>query len=382
MSLTYFFRGALCALAMTLCFSTPATAQVVSSKGMATIAFTGRLSAEDRQSAMARANLSALESYVAETNIAKVKVLEARRDEFVSKLDRLILGSTILSENPDKKSRTYTIVVRAEINAALLRAELDGGSATAKVSQAQRSLVTLLFMARMQDSVQSFKAREYNRVDASQTSSSSGSYVERTNEGESIGNTSIGTTGSRQVNGSGKESASIVVESGGSTTQKADKIAWTVTNAAEINTAMTGVFSNAGYEVVEAEYAEGESNGQLSVARVRKDFSTGNDLSADVLRSTVAGVRNASIPLLAIGTLDIGIRDTDPVTGLVRVSVTVTGKVMDVTGRFPKTISSVGPVQFAGLGNTETVARNNALTQASEKAAQTMVDELNARAVR
>ena len=60
----------------------------------------------------------------------------------------------------------------------------------------------------------------------------------------------------------------------------------------------------------------------------------------------------------------------------------MTGKVLDVSGRFPKTVSSVGPVQFAGLGNTETVARNNALTLAAEKAAQTMVDELNVRAVR
>ncbi|MFC3815004.1 hypothetical protein [Lysobacter sp. GCM10012299] len=382
MSLTYFFRGALCALAMTFFFSTPSFAQVVSSKGMATVAYTGRLSADERQAAMTRANLSALETYVAETNLAKVKVLEARRDEFESKLDRLILGSTVLSETPDKKSKTYTIVVRADINAALLRAELDGGSATAMASQAQRSLVTLLFMARMQDSVRSFQAREYRRLDASQTSTIAGSYVERTKEGESIGGSSIGTTGSRQVDGTGKESTSLVVENGGSTTQKADKVAWTVTNAAEINTAMTGIFSNAGYEVVEAEFAEGESGGQLSVARVRKDFSTGNDLSADVLRSTAAGVRNARIPLLAVGTLDVGIRDTDPVTGLVRVNVTVTGKVMDVTGRFPKTVSSVGPVQFAGLGNTETVARNNALTLASEKAAQTMVDELNVRAVR
>ena len=382
MSINSVLRGALCALALVLYFPMQAAAQVVSSKGMATIPYTGRLSPDERQKAMARANLAALEMYIADTNVAKTKVFEARRDELASKLDRLILGSTVLSETPDKKSKTYTIVVRADINSALLRAELDGGSATAMTPQAQRSLLTLLFVARMQDSVQSYQAREYRRADAGQKSTNSGSYVERTDEGESIGGSSIGTSGSKHVSGSGNESMTAVVESGGSTTQKADRISWTVTNASEINTAMTGVFSNAGFEVVEAEYVEGESAGQLSVARIRKDFSTGNDLSSDVLRSTVTGVRNANIPLLALGTLDVGIRGTDPVTGLVRVNVTVTGKVLDVSGRFPKTVSSVGPVQFAGLGNTETVARNNALTLAAEKAAQTMVDELNVRAVR
>lgn len=382
MSMKSVLRGALCMFVLALYYPTPASAQVVSSKGMATVPYSGQLSPAERQKAMALANLAALEMYIADTNVAKIKAFEARRDEISSMLDRLILGSTVLSETPDKKSKTYTVVVRADINSALLRAELDGGSAMSKTPQAQRSLLALLFLARMQESVQSYQARQYRRSDAGQKSSSSGSYVERTNEGERISGSSIGTSGSKHVHGTGSESMTSVVESGGSSTQKADRISWTVTNASEINSAMTGIFSNAGFEVVEAEYVESESAGQLSVARIRNDFSTGNDLSSDVLRSTVTGVRNANIPLLAIGTLDVGIRDTDPVTGLVRVNVTITGKVLDVSGRFPKTVSSVGPVQFAGLGNTETVARNNALTLAAEKAAQIMVDELNVRAVR
>jgi hypothetical protein len=330
---------------------------------------------------MRRANLSALETYVADTWLAKAKLFAARRDELGGKLDRLLLGSTVLSESEDKKAKTYSVVVRTEINGSLLRAELDGGSANATASIAQRSLVTVLFMARMQDSVQAFQAREYSRADTKGSNNTSNTYSERTREGESIGSSSIGTSGSINRNGSGRANSSLITESGGSSTQRADKVAWKVTNAGEINAAMTGVFSGAGYEVVEAEYAEGASGGQLSVVRIRKDFSQGDDLSSEVLRSTVAGVRTADIPYLAIGTLDVGMRDSDPVTGNVRVYVTVTGKVLDVRGKFPRTVSSVGPVQFAGLGTTESVARTNALTIAAEKAAQTMVDELNVRAI-
>lgn len=360
----------------------PAIAQVASSKGMATVTYAGKLKPEDRQAAQRKAVLTALEGYVAETSQAKVKAFALRRDEFAGKLDRLVLGSTVLSENDDRNARTYSVAVRAEINAALLRAELDAGSATATAPAASRSLLTMLFMARMQDSVQRFQDREYRRVDSKVSSSNRGRYTENTLEGESIGASAIGTSGSINRSGSGRANSSAVIESGGSTTGRADKVGWKVANAAEINTAMAGVFGNAGYEVVEAEYVESESGGQLSVARVRKGFSEGDDLSAELMRATAAGVRAAGIPYLAVGTLDVGLRDTDPVTGNIRVYVTVTGKVLDVSGRFPRTLSSVGPVQFSGLGPSETVARTNALSLAAEKAAQIMVDELNVRSVR
>jgi len=131
-----------------------------------------------------------------------------------------------------------------------------------------------------------------------------------------------------------------------------------------------------------AEYVEGESRGLLSIERIRKDFSTGNDLAPATLRDTANGIRAANIPYIAVGTLDVGMRDRDPASGNTRVFVTVTGKVLDVTGRFPRTVSSVGPVQFSGTGPNETVARTNALQLAAEKAAQQMINELNVKAVR
>lgn len=380
MSLKNLLRGL--ALACALVVALPAAAQVVSSKGMASINYEGKLKPADRQAAVRKALFSALQAHVSESSVARAKVLSSRRDEFTGKLDQLVVGSTVLSENDNKDMRSYSVVVRADIDSALLRAELDGGAAIAAVSPGARSQMALVFVARMQDSVQSFEAREYRRVDAKARSTSSGSTVVRTEEGESIGASRIGTSDTISHNGSGRESFTGTVETGGSTTQKADKVAWKVTTAGEINSAMSGVLSGAGYEVVEAEYVEPQSGGLLSVARIRKDFSTGNDLSADVLRSTTSGTWRAGIPLLAYGTLDVGIRIRDEATGLVRVTVTVTGKVLDVSGRFPRTVSSVGPVQYAGIGDTETVARTNALTMAAEKAAMVMVDELNVRAVR
>lgn len=45
--------------------------------------------------------------------------------------------------------------------------------------------------------------------------------------------------------------------------------------------------------------------------------------------------------------------DQDPNSGLVRVAVTVNARVFDLTQTIPDTIASVGPVQYAGVGPTD-----------------------------
>ena len=114
----------------------PVAAQSVSSRGMATTNYGFRLDAEKRREAMNNAALNALEAYVAETGAAKVKLFEQHRAEFAGNVNRYVLSSVILSEQEDKKAKTYTVVVRSQINATLVQATLDGGSATANASSA------------------------------------------------------------------------------------------------------------------------------------------------------------------------------------------------------------------------------------------------------
>jgi hypothetical protein len=60
----------------------------------------------------------------------------------------------------------------------------------------------------------------------------------------------------------------------------------------------------------------------------------------------------------------------------------VSGQVLDLSGRFPRKVSSVGPVQFSGMGRDESIARVNALTKAAESAGQQLMNELNAKGVK
>ncbi len=357
-------------LTFLLVVSLHASAQSVNSRGMATTTYGFSLDAAKRREAMDKAAVNALEAWVAETGAAKVKLFDKHRGEFASNIGRYVLSSTVLSEQQDKKAKTFTVVIRAEINSTLVQSVLDDGSATANTSSGNRSMLTFVFVARSQDSVQSFDDKVYKRADVT------GTHNVNTKEGESFRRNSIGTSGSKT------ETNSIAVTTGGSVTRKSDNVTWKVANASEVNTAMSGIFSAAGYEVVEAEYVEGESRGLLKVANIRKDFGTGNDLQSQTLRNTADGVRAAGIPYLAYGTLDVGMRDRDPASGNIRVHVTVTGKVLDLSGRFPRTVTSVGPKQYAGIGPDESVARTNALREAAEQAAQQMTNELNIKKVR
>jgi len=374
-------------------FSSAAFAENASSKGTATVQFEGAVTPVTKQQAKKAAQINALDRYFSVTNQAKAKNYELIRDEVIASIGDYVLSATVLSEETDSQPVTnedgkkvaetglYTVVVRADINVNRLNNKLKSQSAIANTSTADKSLLTFVFVAREQKSVQSFDDKVYKRTDRKSNSAANSSDQQSSAESESFqgGSVSLQESTNRSTNSDGN--SSDIVTTGGSTTTKADVVKWDVTRASEINSVMTGVFSNAGYEVVEAEYLEEESQGLVDLEAIRNDYRTGDDLASATLRNTAKGVKSVDIPYLALGTLDVGMKSTDPATGLVRVYVTVTGKVLNVSSRFPKTVSSVGPVQYAGLGPTASVARINAMKKAAETSALQLTDELNAKAV-
>lgn len=118
------------------------------------------------------------------------------------------------------------------------------------------------------------------------------------------------------------------------------------------------------------------SGGKLHVAVVQEDYKTGSDLKSQTLADVVAGLKNAQIPYLALGTLDVGFANPDPATGLLRVSVTVNAKILDLTDTIPESVATVGPIQYAGLGPTEDEAQTNALKLAAQSACHDLISQL------
>jgi hypothetical protein len=366
-------------------------ADTVSAKGMASIQLSGKVNAATKSEVLLAAKINALDRYISEANQAKAKNYELARDGIVLNIDSYVLSATVLSETIDgkpfakaKKAKegTYQVVIRADLNANRLNNELKGQSAVANASGYDKSLLTFVFVARQQKSVKSYDDKVYKRSEA-QGSQSSESVADRQSvESDRVSGNAVTLSDNVSESSSSKNNSVSTTTTGGSTTAKANIVEWDVAPASEVTSVMTGIFTSAGFEVVEAEYLEEESGGLVNVETIRNDYRTGDDLASQTLRDTAKGIRSVEIPYFALGTLDVGMRSTDPSSGLIRIFVTVSGKVLDVSGRFPKTVSAVGPIQIAGLGPDESVARVNGLKLAAEAVAKQLTDELNSKGVR
>jgi len=195
-------------------------------------------------------------------------------------------------------------------------------------------------------------------------------------EGESLRKGQISTNEARTDTYSGSAGVSRTTESGGTRTRRASESTWRLFPSANLNQVFTQTFSRAGFKVNEALLVEPYTGGKFKVSQVEDDYKSGNDLQAATMQAITQGMRQAQIPYIALGTLDLALADLDPGTGLQRVAVTVNARVFDVTQPIPDTIASVGPVQYAAVGATELEARNNALRLAANNAARELTAQL------
>ncbi len=359
-----------------LCIAAPAAADTASARGMASVQYAGKkVQASDKERALAAGKFNAVERYIAEYSPAKQRLFDQARDRLMASIDSYVLGATVLSETDDARLKTYSLVVRVDLNAGRLENAL--ADATSTTPSHAGSDIAVVFISRARTSVQNFDAKVYKRVDVEAKGSANANSYRTTTESERIGSSSIGTGDKVAESDSYAASSSVAMTTGGSTLRKADKVEWSIADSSNVDQAMTAAFTDAGLNLVPAEYIE-----RLDLAAIRSDFAQGDDLAPANLRAMASAVKVAGIPYLTLGTMDVEMPDTDPVTGNVRVYVTVNARLLDLRGGFPRPLSAMGPVQYAGLGPTESVARTEALKRASQEVAKTLVDKLAVKGVR
>lgn len=345
------------------------------SKGMATVTYKGKATPQLMQAAAADAKYNALERFVAQTNSAKLRIFDAKKPEIMAKIDDFILSSTVIAQNDDKSMKTYSITVRAEINNIRLQNLLNDNAGARPdprgvMSGADKSLV-LVFIPRSQDSRKSYDDRVVKRADVGVSASASRSQKVDVSNSENLrsGRESISDSRSDRLDLS--QSGSVKIETGGSTEIKDDKIQWKVFSSNEVSAGMNQVFIEAGLETYEAEFVPG-----INLTAIRTDYGSGNDVSAENLRSMIAAANKSGYGYVATGTVDVTLGGTDPQTGLKRVSVTVNGKVYQAGNRV-RSLGSFTTTKF-GMGQAIADAQKDGIRKASEEAAARIVDQLNA----
>jgi hypothetical protein len=364
-------------IASLLLCSATVLAQTVYEKGRAAVSYTGKSAPQavkDQASQMAQTK--AIETYYAEAGESELTNFDKIREQILGNLDRYVLDAAVVSEEDRTDIKQYAVTVRVRLNVAALHNAVKDNSAVSGVAKSAKSRLTFLFVARQANDETVYDARVYQRVDASAKANGTSSISENGTEGESIAKGQVSTNASKTSTGTAVANASVTVERGGSSTHKASETTWRLFPISDLSSVFTGSFDSAGFKVLDAADVEPYSGGKLRVVAVQDDYKSGQDLKSQTLADVEAGLRNAQIPYLAFGTLDVGFANKDPATGLLRVAVTVNAKILDLTEVIPERVATVGPVQFAGLGPTEREAQTNALKIAAQNASRELISQV------
>ena len=322
--------------------------------------FSGDPSAAERSGAMAEAKLQAWNIYTAKFSAAKMNQYLQIKDQFIDNLDDYILNLRVLDEEVDGKDKTFTLIFKGSVNVTAVDAVFGSLAAAGQQGSGDGSYFTFIFVSRQEVSS---KTKDIKRVDVSRV------------ETASAANESMAASGSTMTSSSDSDSVSKKT-TGGSTESSATTHVYKVSSSQDINSAMGNVLSTAGFEIVNYDDVVSECGG-VERTVIADEFKTSDDMTRSTRKSAINAARDCEVPLFATGTIDVGVQDIDPTTGLKRVYVSVRAQVWNIEKRLPKTVASVGPVQYSGLGPNDNVAMRNALNFAAEEAAQSIVEQLN-----
>jgi len=364
-------------IATLLVWSSSVLGQTQYSTGGAALNYTGKVAPQavkDQASQMAEAK--AIEAYYAKAGQSDFTNFDSNRDKILGNLDRYVLEATVVNEQDRTDVKQYSVTIRVTLNMPALNSAIKESSAVANVAKSGKSKLTFLFVARQASALTTYDPHVFKRVDTSLKTNGSNSVAENGTEGEMVTKTQVSTNATKTSSGTSLANASAQVESGGSTVHKVAETSYRLFPISSLDAVFGNSFKLAGFRVIEASDVEPYSGGKLHVATVQEDYKTSLDLKSQTLVDVEAGLRNAQIPYLALGTLDVGFATPDPATGLIRVSVIVNAKIMDLTDTIPETVATIGPVQYNGLGPTDTEAQTNALKLAAHNASHDLISQL------
>jgi hypothetical protein len=324
--------------------------------------FSSKPSESDRHAAVANAKLNAWKEFTSTFSMAKQKAYRDLEPYFLDHLDDYIVDYVILGDKLDKSTKTFSVMVRVKVNESKVDAKLSAASVAGSAKSGEGSGFGFIFLAREASEVKAFDERK-TKITSLESDSTA---VEKNKIGGGV------MASSESVESMKKE------QIGGNTVRKSDQIQYSVSSPQDINAAMNEILTPAGFEVIDYADIVTECGGAAPEV-IKTEFSSNYELSATTRKAAIDAARKCQVVYFAVGTLDVGMQDVDPASGLKRVNVTVSAQVWNIAKGLPKQVASVNSDPYAGLGPDPVVAKRNALKMATSKAAKAIVDQLNAK---
>jgi len=316
---------------------------------------------EEKEAAIRAAKVEIIRMHIQSSDSARHANLKGIEPQLVANPDGFLSNFNILGDDTDRKSKTYTVAVVADVNEAEINRIL-----AVQAPQTHKLPISMVVVSRRQTLVKEIGPKV-----------ATGSTEMKTTEDSTAQTT---TAGKSSVVQASKTQTAAFTES--AVTLSSDSIIYDVASAQEVDAAISGVLGDRGFKVVPADTLTEMTGGLFDVKRLIRDFRMGNDIAPETKRDAVKGCQKVEMPFFGYGTLTIGVKQKDDVSGKWKVNVLIVAEVWDVREKFASKVAAVGPVQYQDIGDSQTQAENNALTGAANRAAQLVSDKLLEKGIR
>jgi hypothetical protein len=359
-------------LVFALVVATSAVAQTFSMNGQASIRvetgfFSSQPSRDDVQKAAGLARAAAWKNYTSKFDQARFRQLIDRETEVNSKLDEFINDTTIIDQAFDAQSKTLRVAVRISINVPRVENYFSSLSQAGATASGTGSMFGFLFVATRDTSSTRFDER---RVDVNRRTDS-----RELSEGSQERSQSRGGISKEEASANQSVTQMAKTERGGSTVRQSDRRETADLPTGDLSAAFTQRMSTARFEAID--YTDLSACDEPTIELISEEYATNGRMSTATRRNVFRCAENSNTKYFAIGTLSAGVPFTDSVSGQRKVIVSVNAQVFLTRDR--RSVASVGPIQASGMGPDEIVAQRLALRAAAEQAANSIIDQLNAK---
>ena len=356
-------------------------AQVISEKGIGSMELE-RLTCKDSRpsqrkvhlAAIEKAKLSAWSKYTAEFNAEKTAAYLKIENEFTSNLENYITDYVVLDSNCSKVKRVYTISLRVSINASKVDSMLVTGAGDSQMrADLKGQGIMYLVVPRETDSAEIFDVRRNTQTQIKKSLSADEMIS------ESNGSVSI-TEASKQRE---------AVTTGGKTTQQRTNRTYVIGDLTNAESQIGNVLTALGMKAMSASRLENMAVNRMGyspfIKNVLDQFSgkTG-DYGANISPQTreeivnmILDVGQGRISYFMLGTMDASTPRTDPDSGVQKMDVLVNVQLYKIDDFFgAEAVATVGPEIKSAFGETDVIAKTEALKKAFSEATNTLIFKL------
>lgn len=356
-------------------------AQVISEKGIGSMELQRLTCRNNRPSdqkvhlaAIEKAKLSAWSKYTASFNAEKTASYLEKENEFTGNLENYITDYVVLDSDCSKSRRVYTISLRVSINATKVDSILVTGAGGSELrAELKGQGIMYLVVPRETDDADIFDARRNTQTQTKRSLSAD----EMISESE--GSISI-TEASTQRE---------AVTTGGKTTQQRTDRTYVIGDLTDAESQIGNVLTTLGMRGMSASRLENMAVNRMGYSPFIKDvldqFSGKiGDYGANISPQTreeiinmISDVGQGRIAYFMLGTMDTSTPRTDPDTGAQKMDVLVNVQLYKIDDFFgAEVVATVGPEIKSAFGETDVIAKTEALKKAFSEATNTLIFKL------